>query len=320
LAQAYGLDHRAFGLEDPSALDAGLHGMEIVLHCAGPFVHTYRAMAEACLRKGVHYLDITGELAVLEGLHRMNQEAHRAGVVLMPAAGFDVVPTDCMALHLAERCPEGDRMLLAFGNFGSRISHGTMSSLLTRIGEPGAERIAGRICPRPIGRLMERIDWGEGSSWCISIPWGDLFTAGISTGIPHIVTMTTASRRVHRILRFQILFNPLLRMRFVRRLLQSVVDRRAWGPTPRELNNGYAMVYGRLTGPAGARVEARLQLPESYRLTALSAVHLVQRISGLKDRGMVGFLTPAQAFGSGLITEIPGCRYLEGATEPRPAL
>ncbi len=320
LALSHGLDYRVFALEDSEAIVEGLRGLESVLHCAGPFVHTYRALAKACLRTGVHYLDITGELAVLEGLHRMNDQAKKAGIVLMPAIGFDVVPTDCMAMHLAERCPDGDRLMLAFGNFGSRISHGTLSSLLTRIGESGAERVDGKIQPRPVGRLLERIDWGDRSSWCISIPWGDLFTAGICTGIPHIVTMTTASRLLHRILKFQFIFNPLLRMRMVRRFLQGKVDRSVWGPSPLELEHGSAMVYGRITNPSGVSVEARLQLPESYRLTALSAVHLVQRIPELKHRGMVGFLTPAQAFGPKLITEIPGCTYLEESTEASPSL
>jgi short subunit dehydrogenase-like uncharacterized protein len=80
------------------------------------------------------------------------------------------------------------------------------------------------------------------------------------------------------------------------------------------------MVYGRITNPSGAMVEARLQLPESYRLTALSAVHLVQRIHELPQGVLSGFLTPAQAFGSKLITQIPGCAYLEESTEARPAL
>jgi len=67
-------------------------------------------------------------------------------------------------------------------------------------------------------------------------------------------------------------------------------------------------------------VEARLQLPESYRLTSLSAVYVVQQIHELPLGGLSGFLTPAQAFGSKLITQIPGCAYLEEATEASPAL
>src|SRR5262245_5789395 len=37
VARQLGLPHRAFGLEDPAALDAGLAGARVVLHCAGPF-------------------------------------------------------------------------------------------------------------------------------------------------------------------------------------------------------------------------------------------------------------------------------------------
>ena len=70
-----GLETRVFGLETPEQVDAGLQGMGAVLHCAGPFVHTYRPMVEACLRLGVDYLDITGELAVLEGLHALDAKA-----------------------------------------------------------------------------------------------------------------------------------------------------------------------------------------------------------------------------------------------------
>ena len=61
LAQELQLESRVFLLDDPAALDAGLAGVGIVLHCAGPFAQTAQEMADACLRTGVHYLDITGE-------------------------------------------------------------------------------------------------------------------------------------------------------------------------------------------------------------------------------------------------------------------
>src|SRR5262245_1082119 len=47
LARQLGLEARVFGLDDPAALSAGLDGMAAVLHCAGPFAHTARPMAEA---------------------------------------------------------------------------------------------------------------------------------------------------------------------------------------------------------------------------------------------------------------------------------
>src|SRR5688500_7320693 len=64
LAAALGLEHRAFGLDDPAAVDRGLRGAAAVLHCAGPFSHASRPVADACLRGATHYLDLTGEVAV----------------------------------------------------------------------------------------------------------------------------------------------------------------------------------------------------------------------------------------------------------------
>src|SRR5690242_4394080 len=61
LAEQLGLEYRVARLGDPAALDEALRGMRVVLHAAGPFSETSRPMVDACLRAGVHYLDITGE-------------------------------------------------------------------------------------------------------------------------------------------------------------------------------------------------------------------------------------------------------------------
>src|SRR5262245_43200382 len=95
-----GLDWRASGLDDARGLDGALAGATVVLHCAGPFASTWRAMSDACLRARAHYLDITGEIAVFEGLATRDAEARKAGVMLLPGVGFDVVPSDCLAAHL----------------------------------------------------------------------------------------------------------------------------------------------------------------------------------------------------------------------------
>src|SRR5262249_57939396 len=113
-ARELNLGHGIFRLEDAPAASAGLSGMAAVVHCAGPFAHTARAMADACLRAGVHYLDITGEVAVFEALAARDAEAKAAGVMLLPGAGFDVVPSDCLAAHLKRRLPPAARLALGF--------------------------------------------------------------------------------------------------------------------------------------------------------------------------------------------------------------
>src|SRR5947209_408702 len=97
LAATHGFAHRAFGLDDAAAIDAGLDGITVVLHCAGPFSRTAKPMVDACLRNGVHYLDITGEVDVFEACAARSDEARARKVMVMPGVGFDVVPTDCLA-------------------------------------------------------------------------------------------------------------------------------------------------------------------------------------------------------------------------------
>src|SRR5688500_5274514 len=128
-AETLGLEHRIFALEDDAAIDRGLDGLSAVLHCAGPFMHTSAPMASSCLRRGVHYIDITGEIDVFESLARLDAEARASGVVLLPGAGFDVVPSDCLALYLKERLPSATRLMLGIAGTG-RLSRGTASTMV----------------------------------------------------------------------------------------------------------------------------------------------------------------------------------------------
>ena len=68
VAEPLGFQYRAFDLSERAKLDAALAEVDVVLHIAGPFSATSRPMADACLRTGTHYLDITGEIDVFEAL------------------------------------------------------------------------------------------------------------------------------------------------------------------------------------------------------------------------------------------------------------
>ncbi len=96
---------RIAALDDPVALAKMLSEVGVLLNCAGPFAQTAPALIDACIAAKVHYLDVTGELDVIELAARRGEAAAAAGVTLMPAVGFDVVPSDCLAAMLKERCP-----------------------------------------------------------------------------------------------------------------------------------------------------------------------------------------------------------------------
>ncbi|MFO0949410.1 MAG: saccharopine dehydrogenase NADP-binding domain-containing protein [Planctomycetota bacterium] len=139
LAKELGLESRAFSLEDKAAASRALNDVFVVLHGAGPFSHTYRAMADACLASKTHYLDITGEIEVYEGLAARTAEAAKVGIMLMPGVGFDIVPSDCLAAHLKRRLPTATHLSLGFQGLG-RLSRGTATTMAENMHRGGAVR------------------------------------------------------------------------------------------------------------------------------------------------------------------------------------
>ena len=185
LAAELGRDYRSFALDDAAALVRALSGVRVVLNCAGPFSRTAAPLVAACLRGRAHYLDITGEVAVLEALAARDAEARAAGIALLPGAGFDVVPSDCLAAHVARRLPSATHLALAF-SAGTRMSRGTaLTTIETRIGWAGAREGTGARAER-LADARDRLRAGAGHAPAITIPWGDVATAYHTTGIPNI--------------------------------------------------------------------------------------------------------------------------------------
>ena len=211
LAESLRLERRLFSLDVPPRIDEALSGMSLVLHCAGPFSRTSRPMADACLRTGTHYLDLTGEVAVIEALAARDAEARARGVMLLPGCGFDVVPSDCLALHLRNRLPGARRLALACAGFGG-LSRGTAVTAIEGLGGRGWVRRSGVLSPVPAAWKTRRIDFGEGKRPAITIPLGDLSSAWHSTGIPDIEVYLAAAPGLRALLRGQPVHRPAPRL------------------------------------------------------------------------------------------------------------
>ncbi len=303
LAAQHGLEARPVSLDDPAALREALTGMGAVLHCAGPFFRTVSAMLDACLDMGVHYMDITGEIAVFERLAIANERAREAGITLLPGVGFDVVPTDCLAAHLKRRLPGAIALELAFSG-GSAPSHGTAATVIEGLGLGGAIRRNGRIERVPSAWRSRTIAFADKDRLCVTIPWGDVSTAFHSTGVPDITTYMATSRSGLRSLRLSRYLEPILRMAAVKRFLLKRLKSRPAGPSADALARTQSQVWGEARDVGGTVVQSRLTAPNGYTLTALAAVRAAERL--LAGGVPVGFMTPSKAFGPDFVLEIPG--------------
>src|SRR5690606_20333877 len=124
-----GYEYAVVETRDATALKNLLQKGKHVLHCGGPFRFTAKAMADACLETQTHYTDITGEWQVFELLAGYDEAAKQAGIQIMPGTGFDVVPSDCLSLHLKKRLPAATHLQLAFAMVPGGMSRGTKKSM-----------------------------------------------------------------------------------------------------------------------------------------------------------------------------------------------
>jgi short subunit dehydrogenase-like uncharacterized protein len=297
LAKELGLESRAFPLDKPR-----LDGIEAVLHCAGPFVHTSAPMVRACIDSGAHYVDITGEIPVFEEIMAMTDDAARAGVTLIPGVGFDVVPTDCLGAMLAARLPGATELELAFYSPGAELSRGTLKTMIESIGDGGAIREDGKIVRVPPAYDMKEIPFSIGPRMAMTIPWGDVSTAFHTTGIPNIRVYTAASpKSIARMRRLRPFF-PLLAIKPIKRLLQSYANRRS-GPGEERRASGRTYLWGRVSD--GKReVTMTMTTPEGYAFTAISALTAIEQLLASPKRP--GAFTAAKFFGPEFVTTLPG--------------
>jgi len=303
LAGELGLAHRRFDLGDRAAVRAGLDGIGLVLHCAGPFSATAAPMLEGCLAAGAHYLDITGEIDVFAHCHAQDSRARERGIVVLPGVGFDVVPTDCLAAMLKAELPTATHLVLAF-EAGGGPSPGTALTGVEGLGKGGRARIDGQLRRVPLAwKTRTFVRDGQPRS-AMTIPWGDVYTAHVSTGIANIeVYMAVPPPAIARMRRLRRL-GPLLDAAPVQWLLKRGVARSVRGPSPAKRAGTVTHVWGEARDPQGREAARHLVVPNGYTLTVTASLGIVEQL--LRGTSDAGFRTPSQLMGTQYVLSLPG--------------
>ena len=309
LGEVLSLPIRAFSLDEPTTVRTGLAGITVVLNCAGPFDTTAARLIQACLDTRAHYLDLAGEVAEFQTSEARHAHAVQAGVMLLPGAGFGVVPTDCLAAHLHRRLPDATHLELAFQSIGG-LSRGTAATLLRDLAHPGVRRQDGELIPQRAAEHRLKADFGQGPISAVTNPWrADLLTAGYSTGIPSIDTYTVLPAPVAALMRIAprlpIIFDSIPWHATTKALLRRLPA----GPTEQQLAKGSTHIWARASTPDGRTATATLHGPEAYDFTARTARLLLQHI--LNGQTTPGFQTPATAYGPDLVLEIDSVRRID---------
>ncbi|MBL0162603.1 MAG: saccharopine dehydrogenase NADP-binding domain-containing protein [Xanthomonadales bacterium] len=308
LALPLKLTRRVFELNEALEIDRQLDGVRILLNCAGPFSRTCEPLLDACLRKKIHYLDITGEIDVFAHCHRMHKQARYAGIVVAPGTGFDVVPTDCLAAMLKQRLADATHLVLAF-EAGGGPSPGTARTSVESLAKGGRARIGGELREVPLAWKSREFTRQDGSHRsAMTIPWGDVYTAFVSTGIPNIETYMAVPARTIARLRWLRHLRWLLALPFV----QGQLQRRAGqtpGPDRQRRETTGCEVWGEATNANGKQVAASLKTPNGYTLTVSASLGIVEQLLANSPAG--GYYTPSMLMGADYVLGLPGVSLLD---------
>lgn len=300
-----GFPFEGVDINDAESLCKLLEKGSVVIHAAGPFHYTALPMAKACLKTRTHYTDITGEISVFEMMANLDAEAKSVGITLMPGVGFDVVPSDCLAMHLKKRLPSATHLQLAFASNKGGLSRGTSKTMVEGMGLGGAVRENGKIISVPLHEGIMDINYGSFKLPSIRIPWGDVSTAFYSTGIGNIEVYRGADEKSIKQVKMSRYLNWLLRQRFVKNYLIKQIDKKPPGPNEKKRSASKMFLYGKVSEGQQEKISL-LETIEGYTLTAKTSVLIAQEI--LSGNFKAGFQTPSMAYSSDLIMQIEGSK------------
>lgn len=310
LADELSLAQRVFALADKNAAEKATEGINVLLNCAGPFSATAAPLMDICLKNRVHYLDITGEIDVFESAAERGDQAREVGIVLCPGAGFDVIPTDCLAALLKSALPDACALTLGFSS-SSGPSRGTAKTSIEGLSKGIRIRRDGKIIRVRAASKPRKIDFGAGDKTAIRIPWGDVSTAYHSTGISNIEVYVPFREKDFRLMKVAALLGPILRFPPLQYLINLAIDRKVSGPDQQQLQHGKTLVWGEIRNAAGLTRQARFTTSNGYRLTVDGSLAIVKHLLHADPSPAGGFYTPSKLMGIHFVSSLPGTGEIE---------
>lgn len=288
------------GIENASGLRELFADCSAVISCAGPFSLHGEPVLAAAVESGTHYLDTTGEqpfmLTAFEGYGR---RAEKAGVVVLPAMGYDYVPADLLVALTARGLDSVDRVRIAYHS-PFQPSRGTVRSSLEMVKGGDLEWRDGALRTAPQKVSRPDFDFGPplGQKQMMRFPSGEHVTVPRHIGVRSIETsMTSESILPSRIAGLMpLLARPtgVIMRTPARAAMSRLVSLMPEGAKPEDRDATRFAIGCEITHPGGTR-RGLITGTDVYGLTAA----LIVKGALTATRGEIersGALAPAEAF------------------------
>jgi short subunit dehydrogenase-like uncharacterized protein len=270
---AEGAERVVVDTTDRASLDRYLAGLDLVISTVGPFELLGRPVVDAAVAAGVHYIDSTGEPDFMTWAYETHSNAATA---VVPACGYDYVPSDCaasVAASMIDGTPE--RIDICYAMKGMKATRGTARSALGAVLAQGNPQI--------------RRSTVNGQP-ALQVPLGDLRTTGRWAGTATVTANVAVSKGARAIAPIMgPATGPMLKLSAP--LLRRVVERMPEGPTDEMRANAKATVSA--TATKGSQIATvSVDVTDVYAFTALSLVEFALQTEGK------GPMSPAEAVDS----------------------
>ncbi|WP_238006963.1 saccharopine dehydrogenase NADP-binding domain-containing protein [Dactylosporangium sp. AC04546] len=270
----------------------------VVINTVGPFAVTAPQVARAC-PPGTHYVDVANELSAFELLHGMDREAAATGRTLVSGAGFGVLATESILLHLlaAEEQPSRVRVdaVASVATEPGALGEALAATIVQALLDGGREVRQGRMARARAGGAAERLTTPDGDVvTTAALGSGELFAAWQASGAPSVIAASAlapanpaaraALPAIGGVLRL-----PGLAGFATRRLARITTT------TARERPRRSSWARARVEWPSGHVREGWLRTGEAMTFTVGAVTEVAQRLA--KGEGRPGAFTPARLFG-----------------------
>jgi short subunit dehydrogenase-like uncharacterized protein len=303
LGAEHGAPVRAVPLDDQAGLRDLLADAGAVINCAGPFTLAGDALVRAAVDSGTHYVDSAAEQSFVRMVFdRHGEAAERAGVALVPAAGFNSLPGDCIARLAADGHEPLSELVTAYHIDGFGMSRGALRSALDAMQSGGVIYDGGYWRPAPSGVFRGSFDFPEppGHQTMSRFPSGEVITVPRHTQTLRVVSLLSARTAVPFSIGAELMpyLQPGLELAMrtpLRDLAQEALRLLPEGPAEadRRASAWTVVADARAEDGRASRVVARGV--DVYGLTAVSLVHAATLVSA-PDFDRAGALGPAAAF------------------------
>ncbi|WP_231186396.1 hypothetical protein [Haladaptatus sp. DYF46] len=184
------------------------------------------------------------------------------------------------------------------------FSPGTGKSIVEGLHRPGAVRENGKIRDVLPAWQTREFAFDGILKKAVTVPWGDVSTAFYARNIPNIETYATITEHALEVMKRSGRFSQILGSRPVQDILKILIDTVVTGPTAAQREQNVTRIVGEVETDTGEQASAHLQTPDTYDLTAETAVESARRV--LDNEPKPGFLTPGEAFGPDYVLTFAG--------------